>query len=97
MKRGRVDLIRGMILRKIAMTSKFVPITENISNPVPEGLTPEKEKELIEQFKKDHDLAEMDADYLDFAKQIERGNLVPAEIVLKKLEEMEQPFKKESA
>jgi hypothetical protein len=67
------------------LNPRFAVITENISIPIPSGLSPDQEAQFVAQYVRDHDIAAMESEYLAFAKEIEQGNLIPAETVLREL------------
>ena len=52
---------------------RFVRLSENIEIPVPRDCTQEEEKVLVAKFKADHDLAELENDYLQWARQTDNG------------------------
>ena len=79
------------------MKYKFVDISEGVTIPVPRGLTSEQEQHIIAQFLAQHDPAALEAELRELLEQFEQGKLVSFEDVLKELEKVDDPPRKESA
>ncbi len=58
---------------------RFIPITDEISIPVPKDCSPEEAAKYIAQFKEKNDLDELRREYKQLAKEIEEDNWVSEE------------------
>jgi hypothetical protein len=65
------------------MVRKAIDVSEATAFPVPRDLTPEEEAAVIAQYKSDRTPEALEADYVDFEKQVAAG--VPAEQLLNEL------------
>lgn len=79
------------------MNHRMVPISENISIPVPLNCTHAEEAAKVAEFLAKNDLTELEAEAIQFGKDLAAGNFFPIEELFKELGIEELEIEKESA
>ncbi|MCI0740896.1 MAG: hypothetical protein L0Y72_17745 [Gemmataceae bacterium] len=75
----------------------MVKLPEGFSVPVPLNLPPEREAEMLAQYRADLDPDKLEAEFRELLKLEEEGKLISFEEVLRQLGWQEEEDRKESA